>query len=247
MKSYWMSCCLSCACVATALLVGCEAKVAEMEKAAEQATAEMEKAAADATAEKVGELEKAAEQAPAKMEKAAADAKAEVEKAGEQAKTQVETAGETAKTQVEGIGEQAKAAVEAAAEGAASLKIGELDLGKNFQSAIDALKGTLDGVTNVESAQAALPKLEEANLKLDSVLVFVDQIPEAARPALAKLIKNSQAGITQSIEKVVAIEGVGAVLKPVLDQLVAKLEKGSAALSAPVPTPTPAPTVEPAK
>ncbi|WP_425616055.1 hypothetical protein NA78x_005994 [Anatilimnocola sp. NA78] len=174
----------------------------------------------------------------AKMEEAkqaAEKAKVEMEAAAEKAKAQVETAGEQAKAEVAKTGEEAKAAVEAVAESAANLKIGDLDLGKELQTAIDSMKGTLDGVTNVESAQAALPKFEAANLKLDSILTLVDQIPEAARPALANVLKSSSAGIIDSVKKVVAIEGVGDILKPVLDQLVAKLEKASVAMDAPAP------------
>jgi hypothetical protein len=174
----------------------------------------------------VEEAKKAAEKAAAEVEAKAAEAKAEVEKAGEQAKAEVAK-----------VGEEAKASVEAAAE---SLKIGDLDLGKDFQTAFDGLKSTLEGVTNAESAQAALPKLDAANLKLDSLLGFVDQIPAAARPTLAKLLKTHSATLTDQIQKITAIEGVGPILKPVLDQIVMKLEKATASVEAAEPAPAPA-------
>ena len=83
-------------------------------------------------------------------EKAAADATAKVEKAGQEAKATVERAGEKAKSEVASV-----------AASAASLQVGDIDLGKNLVSLMEGLKGTLGGVKDAPTAQAALPKLEE--------------------------------------------------------------------------------------
>jgi hypothetical protein len=190
-------------CVVVALLAGCDTSVEDAKKAAEKAAAE--------------------------VEAKAAEAKVELEQASEKAKEDLAKAGEATQAEIAKVGEEAKASVEAAAE---SLKIGDLDLGKDFQTAFDGLKSTLDGVTNAETAQAALPKLDAANLKLDSLLGFVDQIPAAARPTLAKLLKTHSTTLTEQIQKITAIEGVGPILKPVLDQIVMKLEKATATAEA---------------
>jgi phage-related minor tail protein len=132
-------------------------------------------------------------------------------------------------------GTQAQAAVEGAATDLSSLKVGDVDLGKDLSSLLEGLNGTLGEVKDVETAQTALPKLEEASLGLDKLLGFVDQLPEVAKPVLASLLKTHTATITQSVQKVVGIEGVGAILKPVLDQIVAKLNNAGGGEAAAAP------------
>jgi hypothetical protein len=192
------------------------------------------------------DIQKAADDAAAQ---AAADAKATVEEAGAEAKANVEAAGAEATAAVEGAGAEAKAAVEGAGadvksalEGLgdlSSLKVGDVEVGKEATALVDTLKTTLGEIKDVETAKAALPKLEEVNLGLDKLLGVVDTIPEAARPALASLLKTHSATIQATIQKVVAIEGVGEIVKPVLDQIVAKLEKASGAGNNAVPVAVP--------
>jgi hypothetical protein len=198
--------------------------------------------------------DKTLEDMQAAAENKANEMAAEVEKAGEEAMAEVKEAGEEAKANVEGAGEEVKAAVEGAGEDAKSdlekalgsldlsaLKIGDVEVGKEATTLADTLTSTLGEIKDVESAKAALPKLEEVNLGLDKIVGLVDQIPEAARPALAGLLKTHSAKITDTISKVVAIEGVGEIVKPVLDQIVAKLEKVSGGEAAAKPEPAPAP------
>jgi hypothetical protein len=179
---------------------------------------------------------------------------AEVEKAGEEAMAEVKEAGEEAKANVEGTGEDVKAAVEGAGEDAKSdlekalgsldlsaLKIGDVEVGKEAGTLAETLTSTLGEIKDVESAQAALPKLEEVNLNLDELVGLVDQIPEAIRPALASTFKTHRAKLQESIEKVVTIEGVGEIIKPVLDQIAAKLDKVGGGEAAATPEPAPAP------
>lgn len=181
-----------------------------------------------------------AESMAAEVKQAGDEAMAEVKEAGDEAKASVEGAGEEAKAAVEGATEEGKAAIEGAALDLSALKIGDLDLTKEAGSVADALNTTLGEIKDVESAKAALPKLEEVNLGLDKIVGLVDQIPEAIRPALASAFKTHRAKLQETIEKVVAIEGVGEIIKPVLDQIAAKLDKvgGEAAATAePAPAP----------
>jgi len=126
-------------------------------------------------------------------------------------------------------GQEATATVSGAVADAANLKVGNVDLGKDLGALVAGLQSTLGEVKDEATAKTALPKLEEANLGLDKLLGLVDQVPAAARPALASLIKTHSTAITDAVKKVVGIEGVGAILQPVLDQIVAKLNKASAA------------------
>jgi hypothetical protein len=185
-------------------------------------------------------LEEIKQAAETGTEEALAEAKDELAATGEKAKADVEAAGATATAEVEGAGAEAKEAVEGAAadlksalEGGlgdlANLKVGDVEIGKEATALAENLSTTLAEIKDVETAKAALPKLEEANLGLDKLLGAVDKIPEAARPAIASLLKAHSATIEATIQKVVAIEGVGEIVKPVLDQIVAKLNKASGA------------------
>ena len=186
----------------------------------------------------VKDLQKAAEDSAAK---ATAEAQAAVDKAAEEAVAKVGEATEEGKAAVEGATEEGKAALEGAALDLSALKIGDLDLTKEAGTVADALNTTLGEIKDVDSAKAALPKLEEANLGLDRIVGLVDQIPEAIRPALASALKTHRAKLQETIEKVVAIEGVGEIIKPVLDQIVAKLDKVGSGEAAAKPEPAPAP------
>ena len=210
MKCNWWLCGL-----VVALAVGCDTTMEDMKKAAE-----------------IKANEAAAQ--------AAADAKATVDEAAAEGVAKVEQASEEGKAAVEGATEEGKAALEGAAIDLSALKIGDIDLTKEAGSIADSLKTTLGEIKDVESAKAALPKLEEVNLNLDKLVGLVDQIPEAVRPALASALKANRAKLEETIEKVVAIEGVGEIVKPVLDQIVAKLDKvGGAAAAKPEPAPAP--------
>jgi hypothetical protein len=180
----------------------------------------------------VQDIQKAAEESAAE---AAAEAKAAVEEAGAEAKADVEAAGEEARAGVVGAGEDAKAALAGAVGELANLKVGDVDVAKEATSLATDLSTTLGEIKDVETAKAALPKLEEVNLGLDKLVGLVDKIPEAARPALASLLKTHSVKITETISKVVAIEGVGEIVKPVLDQIVAKLSQVSGGAAAAEP------------
>jgi len=210
-RNWWLS-----GLVIVALAVGCDTTMEDMQKAAE-----------------IKANEAAAQ--------AAAEAQAAVDKATAEAIAKVEQASEEGKAAVEGATKEGKAAVEGAAIDLSSLKIGDLDLTKEAGSVADALSTTLSEIKDVDSAKAALPKLDEVNLGLDTLVGLVDQIPEAIRPALASAFKTNRAKLQETIEKVVAIEGVGEIVKPVLDQIVAKLDKLSGGEAPAKPEPAPAP------
>jgi hypothetical protein len=183
------------------------------------------------------------EKAAAEMEKAAAETVAEIEEAAKEGVDKVEEATEEGTAAVENKAENAKISIEDKLGGLEGLDLGNVDPTKQLSSLADGLNKTLEGITDVESAKAALPKLEEASLGLDKALGLLEKIPEAVRPALAAQLKTHTATITETIQKVVAIEGVGEVVKPVLDQIVAKLEKvsGGEAPAEPAVEPAPAP------
>jgi hypothetical protein len=98
-----------------------------------------------------------------------------------------------------------------------------LDIGKQITNNIASLRTTLDGVSDVPSAQAALNKVQELTAQIDKAGGQVAQLSADQRKVLAGLINPMMPAFNQLCDKVLAIPGVAVVLKPSVDALRAKL------------------------
>lgn len=90
-------------------------------------------------------------------------------------------------------------------------------------SALDALKAALAGVKDEATAQAALPKLKEIATQFEKVKAASQGLPADVRHPLVAMISGAMPGLASAIDKAMAIPGVSAVLKPILDQVMATL------------------------
>jgi Bacterial protein of unknown function (DUF937) len=106
---------------------------------------------------------------------------------------------------------------------AQSIMVGGVDIGKELGDNLGNLRTSLAGITDVESARAALPKLQEATAAIDKVNSMVPQLSAEQRLSVSGLVTPAMAAINQLFEKVLAIPGVGTVLKPTVDNLKVKL------------------------
>ena len=97
------------------------------------------------------------------------------------------------------------------------------DLGKQITNSITSLRTTLDGITDVASARAALPKVQEAVSQIDKSGGEVGQLSADQRKLVAGLINPLMPAFNQLCDKVLAIPGVAEVLKPSVDAVKAKL------------------------
>jgi Bacterial protein of unknown function (DUF937) len=104
-----------------------------------------------------------------------------------------------------------------------SIMVGGVDIGKQLGDNFSNLRTSLAGITDVESARAALPKLQEATAAIDKVNGMVPQLSAEQRLSVSGLVTPAMAAINQMFEKVLAIPGVGDVLKPTVDNLKTKL------------------------
>lgn len=135
----------------------------------------------------------------------------------------------------------AKVAQEAAAEAAATAKAAAADALADAQSSmpagidLGAISGSLDGVlsttgeafsgiTDVESATAALPSLEDATSKLSGLSETISMLPDAAKGPIAGIISGGLATLQPIIDKVTAIPGVGPVIEPIVTPMLEMLE-----------------------
>ncbi len=97
------------------------------------------------------------------------------------------------------------------------------DIGKEVTSVFGSLTGSLGSITDVDSAKAALPQIGEATNKLGNIAGMLDKLPAAAQGPIKSAIANSITPLKALIDKVGAIPGVGAVIKPAIEGLAAKL------------------------
>jgi Bacterial protein of unknown function (DUF937) len=106
---------------------------------------------------------------------------------------------------------------------AQTMAVEGLDVGKQITNSIASLRTTLDGVSDVPSAQAALPKLQEVAAQIDKSGGEVAQLSADQRKVLAGLVNPMMPAFNQLCDKVLAIPGVAEVLKPSVDALKTKL------------------------
>jgi hypothetical protein len=104
-----------------------------------------------------------------------------------------------------------------------SLAVGGVDLGRQVTDSIANLRTALGGITDVSSAQAALPRLQEITAQFDRVSAQSGQLSAEQRKVLNGLVNPLMATLNQLFDKVLAIPGVSAVLKPVIDNLRARI------------------------
>lgn len=100
-----------------------------------------------------------------------------------------------------------------------SVMVGGVDIGKQIGESVGTLRTSLQGVTDVASAKAALPKLQEATAQIDNVNGMLGQIPEEQQKRISELVTSSMTSVNQLFDKVLEIPGVREVLKPTLDNL----------------------------
>jgi hypothetical protein len=106
---------------------------------------------------------------------------------------------------------------------AADLATCAAELTSEFTSLFDKFGKTLAGVTDAASAQAAVPELQKMNDQIDPLKESLEKLPAAVRPAVNKAIETSTKVFQEQSEKVLALPGVGDVLKSVIDGIVKKL------------------------
>ena len=106
---------------------------------------------------------------------------------------------------------------------AENLVPGGADIGKQISTSIASVRTTLDGVSDVASAQAALPKLQEVTAQIVKTGGAVGQLTAEQRKAIAAVINPLMPAVNQVCDKVLAIPGVAEVLKPSVDTLKARL------------------------
>jgi len=106
---------------------------------------------------------------------------------------------------------------------AQNLTVDGVDVGKQASDSLSNLRTTLSEVTDVPSAQAALPKLQAVTGQIDKTDGMIGSLSAEQRKAIADIVNPQMQAVNQMFDKVLAIPGVDEVLKPTIDTVKAKL------------------------
>jgi hypothetical protein len=101
--------------------------------------------------------------------------------------------------------------------------VGGVDVKNTLGDSMSDLRTSLQGVTDVASANAALPKLEAAKTQIDKVSGLVGQLTPDQRKVVAGVVATAMPTINRLSDKVLEIPGVADVLRPTLDPAKTKL------------------------
>jgi hypothetical protein len=104
-----------------------------------------------------------------------------------------------------------------------SVVVGGVDVSKQLSDSLTALRTSLQGITDEGSAKAALPQLQYVKTQVDKVTNLVGQLSPEQRKIIVGLVGPAMATLNQLFDKVLAIPGVGELLKPTVDVLKANL------------------------
>ncbi len=111
--------------------------------------------------------------------------------------------------------EKAKAAMPAGVD------FDELSGGINdvFGSATD----TFSGITDADSATAAIPALEEVSGKLGGLNDVMTRLPDAAKGPLQSIVSGGMGSLQPIVDKVMGLPGIGPILEPIVGPLLETL------------------------
>jgi uncharacterized protein Yka (UPF0111/DUF47 family) len=196
----------------------------QVEETAQEAAQAVEQTAEEATeavegdADRAGDTaEQAADEATESTEQAADETTAAVEGATDQAAESTEQAADEAADSAEQMAESAEDAT-------AALTVDGVNLGEEVGTTVSDAASALEGITDKASAEAALPSLQAVETRLDELGADVEKLPQHAKEALASLLDDSLPELQDLVTKVEGMEGVGEVVKPTLDGIMAKLD-----------------------
>jgi hypothetical protein len=100
-----------------------------------------------------------------------------------------------------------------------NLMLAGVDVGKEMAGGLENLRTVLQGVTDADSAKAALPKLQDAKGQIDKVNGLTGQLSPEQRKILAGLLNQFMPTINPLFDKVLTIPGVAELIKPTIDGL----------------------------
>jgi len=97
------------------------------------------------------------------------------------------------------------------------------NFGDKLTGALGGASETLSGITDVESAKAAVPQIEGLTGDIGGLAGHLDKIPGPARGKVIEIVGGLLPQLTGQVDRIKAIPGVGGVVGPAIDGLMSKL------------------------
>ena len=97
------------------------------------------------------------------------------------------------------------------------------DVTGNLTEVFDGYKETLSEITDVDSAKEAVPQMENLNEQLGGIAGMMDKLPAGIKDTVTGQLGSMIEPIKAMLDKVMAIPGVGPVLKPYVDGMLEKV------------------------
>ena len=104
------------------------------------------------------------------------------------------------------------------------IKVEDVDIGELANSAVNDAYTSLSGIKDETTAQAAVPAVTKASSEFDQLAGLLNQLPPDARKAVVEAFAAIKPNLDQLFDRVLGIPGVGAIIKPTVDAVRAKLD-----------------------
>ena len=105
-----------------------------------------------------------------------------------------------------------------------ALDMGGLKLGKELTSMLGEATKLIGGITDLDSAKAALPKLKGMDTDLEGIVSKVASLSPESKDSLAGMVKGALPALEGAIGKVTASPELGQTLKPTHDSILNKVK-----------------------
>ena len=100
-----------------------------------------------------------------------------------------------------------------------NLTLAGVDVGKEMAGGLENLRTVLQGVTDADSAKAALPKLQDAKGQIDKVNGLIGRLSPEQRKTFAGLVNQFMPTLNPLFDRVLSIPSVDELIKPTIDGL----------------------------
>jgi hypothetical protein len=121
------------------------------------------------------------------------------------------------------LGKNEGTAERASMVGTQDLVVGGVNLGDSVTDLFSSLGKSLGSITDVASAQAALPDLSGIQDQLGTLERAADSLPPAGRSALSSMVDASLPSISRTADKLLKDSAIAPIVKPTLDNILGRL------------------------
>jgi hypothetical protein len=103
--------------------------------------------------------------------------------------------------------------------------IGITEVREDMSGLFQSLNTAFSEIQDAPSAMRALPALRDINTKVDAMSQVFSRLPEASAAALRPVIEDQVNAATEKAEAVSSTEGIGAEVRALIQEIVAKITK----------------------